>query len=387
MRARVVLVGSVAVAAIGCVLNGCSRSLVSGDPGSGASGGGGAAGGRGGNTAGSGGSVGATLELLGCVRDLLGPCPPQGWCVEVASGPNASNVCFETGVRASLGYMDGSGSCPHGDLYVHVPKADGKLCYRYEAYTATSTACEVTRHTWKDPAGNIVALGTSTSSPDGRSTEITCTASGATASCSEPGSVPLEGSCCGVSRFGTAACTAGVPNALCMSTGSCPGAGGTGGSGRGGTGGGTTGFGEPACASTVFDGSQCGPADQQLCYKRCGPERVGVKAYTCQASQLYAEMSGCAFDPAAEYSCYWIPTVANVACPAGVTPVAAMDCGTVPPCVTCNSMGGVPGGMYIDSTGAPKTGYCTCQPPNAAGVRTWSCAVDTNWPCPVGSGC
>jgi hypothetical protein len=424
MRARGVLIGSVAVAAIGGALNGCGgRPLVDGNPGSagtrgsttaggttgtagvgrggapgrgGASGSGGAAGG--GSTAGRGGSIGATLELPDCLRALLCACAPEGKCVEEASGPDASNVCFETGVRASLGYMAGSGSCPHGDLYVHVPKANGTLCYRYEAYTATSTACEVTQHTWKDAAGNVVASGTSSSSLSGRITQITCATTGVTASCGEPVSVSPADSCCGVSRFGTAACTAGVPNALCTS-GSCPGTGGASGGGgvacggNTGMGGSTGGFGEPACASSVLRSQPCGPADQQLCFKRCGPEDIGVKKVTCQATPaspgatVYVEMSGCTFDSIADYSCYKIPTAASSACPAGVTPMGSMTCGTVPHCVLCNSIGGLPGGLYLDSTGSAKVGYCVCQPPNAAGLRTWSCASDTSWPCPTGSGC
>ena len=45
------------------------------------------------------------------------------------------------------------------------------------------------------------------------------------------------------------------------------------------------------------------------------------------------------------------------------------------------------GGNYLDSGGAPKVGWCTCQEPNTQGVRTWTCASDTAWPCPLGSGC
>jgi hypothetical protein len=98
-------------------------------------------------------------------------------------------------------------------------------------------------------------------------------------------------------------------------------------------------------------------------------------------------MSGCVFDPVADFSCYKIPTAANAACPAGVTPMTSMDCGTVPHCVLCNSIGGLPGGHYLDSSGSDKVGYCVCQAPNAAGMRTWSCASDTAWPCPVSGGC
>ncbi len=167
---------------------------------------------------------------------------------------------------------------------------------------------------------------------------------------------------------------------------------GTGGSTAAGTGGstaagGSTGaFGEPACLSVVVKGGACTAADQQSCYKTCGPEKTGVKLETCQTSGTYAEMSGCTFDPTKNYACYKIPTAANTACPAGVTPQGSAAC-DVPHCTLCNSLQGMTGGNYLDSAGAPKVGWCTCQEPNTAGVRSWTCASDTAWPCPLGSGC
>ena len=150
--------------------------------------------------------------------------------------------------------------------------------------------------------------------------------------------------------------------------------------------GGSGAFGEPACLSTVIKGGACTPTDQQFCYKTCGPEKTGVKTETCTTAGTYAEMSGCTFDPAKDYSCYKIPTAANTACPAGVTPQGSMAC-DVPHCMLCNSLQGVIGGQYLDSTGAPKVGWCTCQEPNGDGLRTWTCASDTAWPCPLGAGC
>ena len=162
--------------------------------------------------------------------------------------------------------------------------------------------------------------------------------------------------------------------------------GGSSGGGGTGAGGGSAAFGEPACAATVAKGAACTPSDQQLCYKTCGPEKSGVKSETCQTSGAYAEMSGCTFDPLKNYACYKIPTAANTACPAGVTPQGSMAC-DVPHCTLCNSMQGLTGGAYLDSSGASKAGWCSCQEPNTAGVRSWSCASDTAWPCPFGSGC
>jgi hypothetical protein len=119
----------------------------------------------------------------------------------------------------------------------------------------------------------------------------------------------------------------------------------------------------------------------QLCYKTCGPDNLGAKSETC-VNGVYAEMSGCSFDPTRDFSCYRIPTTANAICPAG-TPQPSQPC-DVPPCTLCNSMQGLPGG----ATGGPGLiGYCVCSPPDAAGVRTWSCANDTAWPCPAGMGC
>ena len=97
-------------------------------------------------------------------------------------------------------------------------------------------------------------------------------------------------------------------------------------------------------------------------------------------------MSGCAFDPARDYSCYKLSGTANAACVPGLTPQASQPCDAAA-CTVCNGMQGLPGGAYLDAAGAAKVGYCVCQPLNAAGVRTWSCASDTAWPCPLGSGC
>ena len=110
-----------------------------------------------------------------------------------------------------------------------------------------------------------------------------------------------------------------------------------------------------------------------------------MKTETCTTAGTYAEMSGCSFDASQDFSCYRIPTAANAVC-AGVTPQAGTAC-DVPHCTLCNSLGAVVGGQFIDSTGAPKVGWCVCQEPNATGQRTWSCATDTSWPCPLGCGC
>ena len=111
-----------------------------------------------------------------------------------------------------------------------------------------------------------------------------------------------------------------------------------------------------------------------------------MKTETCTTAGTYAEMSGCSFDASIDYSCYKIPFAANATCPSGgPAPQAGTAC-TVPPCTLCNSLQGIVGGQYMDAAGAPKIGWCVCQP-GANGLMTWSCASDTAWPCPLGAGC
>jgi hypothetical protein len=160
--------------------------------------------------------------------------------------------------------------------------------------------------------------------------------------------------------------------------------------------GGSMPFGEPACTGLRTAAGEepaknvpCTPADPQFCFRTCGPVREGIKSETCETSGVYAEMSGCTFDPGKNYSCYKIPAAANPVCPVGMTPKGSDPCTdlNVPTCTACNSLQGLNGGQYFDSAGSPKTGWCVCQAPNGQGVRTWSCASDTAWPCPFGAGC
>ena len=189
---------------------------------------------------------------------------------------------------------------------------------------------------------------------------------------------PIGAGCSGTGSGGST----GTGGAVGTGGGSGSG-GGTGAGGAAGAGGATT-FGQPACPATVTKGGACASTDLQLCYKTCGPEKTGVKSDTCTGG-VYSEMSGCAFDATRDFSCYKLPSMSIAACGAG-TPMAGTDC-TVATCQVCNSTGGLPGGGYIDSTGAAKVGYCVCQAPNSAGTRVWSCASDTAWPCPAGAGC
>ena len=202
----------------------------------------------------------------------------------------------------------------------------------------------------------------------------------------------LQGCGGGNTRSNTGTAGTGSPQGTAGTTGQAGTsgeAGTTGGAGTTGSGG--SGLYSPSCtglttaaAAEPTKGGACVATDPQLCYKTCGPEKTGVKSETCTGG-VYAEMSGCSFDPATNFACYKIPAAANTVCPAG-TPQASTDC-TVDHCVVCNSTGGLPGGGYSDSGGAAKVGYCVCQVANSAGKRTWSCASDTAWPCPAGAGC
>ena len=169
--------------------------------------------------------------------------------------------------------------------------------------------------------------------------------------------------------------------------GSTTGTGGAGGStgGSGGSGGGGT-F-SPLCSAVPrtqageepTKGGVCTSADPQLCYKTCGPLSIGFKSETCTGG-LYVEQSGCSFPDNMDYACYKIPTPVSAACPAAV-PQASQTC-DVAECTPCNA-----GGLYADSSGAQKEGYCVCPKASSAGTRKWSCASSTAWPCPMNKGC
>jgi hypothetical protein len=149
--------------------------------------------------------------------------------------------------------------------------------------------------------------------------------------------------------------------------------------------GGTT-LGDPSCDVTrtsagaeIKKGVACTDQDPQLCWRTCGPGSVGWKSETCVAGS-YAE-GDCQFPVDGDYSCYAIPDAIDAeVCPSDV-PQATEAC-DVPECTLCNL-----GGEYLDSGGSVKMGYCVCNPPNADGARSWTCASDTAWPCPLGNGC
>jgi hypothetical protein len=180
------------------------------------------------------------------------------------------------------------------------------------------------------------------------------------------------------------------------------GAAGTTGSGSAGTTGsgtaGTTGStgtggsppGTPACgtaASTnmaIAKSGTCISTDTQLCYKTCGPANTGFKSETCSGNPGIYNEGDCTFPPG-DYSMYAIPTAIPPTCPTTAPEAgSAQPACTVAPGIVCGgySNNGTPTQTtgYLDSTGAPKVGYCVC-----AGTTTmhWSCASTTAWPCPA----
>lgn len=143
----------------------------------------------------------------------------------------------------------------------------------------------------------------------------------------------------------------------------------------------------PACFLTptqsgeeILKGTPCTPEDPQLCYRPCGPHQVGWKTETCLAG-VYAE-GDCTFPADKDYSCYAIPDEIDVsACGLTAPPAATEECGA-PPCTTCNF-----GGFYEDTGNDVKEGYCVCRDPDQDGIRRWTCASVTAWPCPFSQGC
>ena len=130
----------------------------------------------------------------------------------------------------------------------------------------------------------------------------------------------------------------------------------------------------------ILKGTPCTSADIKLCYRSCGPSQSGWKTETCTAG-VYAE-GDCQFPAEGDYSCYKIPDVIDEgACGVTVPPAATDPCGA-PACTVCNV-----NGFYTDTAGDAKLGFCICREPDEMGVRTWTCASDTAWPCPVSRGC
>lgn len=130
----------------------------------------------------------------------------------------------------------------------------------------------------------------------------------------------------------------------------------------------------------IKKGTPCTQDDPQLCYRECGPYSVGWKTETCLAS-VYAE-GDCTFPPDQDYSCFKIPDVIDeTLCKVSAPPRATEEC-DAPVCYACNY-----GGQYFDTGDNVKDGYCVCREPDENGIRMWTCASTTAWPCPFSQGC
>jgi hypothetical protein len=103
-----------------------------------------------------------------------------------------------------------------GVLVVQIAKSDGSPCYSFESYTDNGTFCEVSRYTWKDPSGQVVASGWGSQN----GAEITCMTGSTAKTCTNPSAGPWN-ACCDVTEFGAAACPSAVRLGSC-SAGSCP---------------------------------------------------------------------------------------------------------------------------------------------------------------------
>lgn len=136
-----------------------------------------------------------------------------------------------------------------------------------------------------------------------------------------------------------------------------------------GTGGDSGTIGTPVCVG-VSKGDPC--TGDAMCWKACGPSNVGWKSETCVAD-AYVE-GECEFPDTEDYSCYAIPVTQDASCPVEA-PQHNTAC-SVEACNVCSASG-----MYKDSGGATKAGYCTCV------ESQWKCASTSAWPCPGASGC
>jgi len=133
----------------------------------------------------------------------------------------------------------------------------------------------------------------------------------------------------------------------------------------------------------ILKGTPCTPDDIKLCYRSCGPNQTGWKSETCTAG-VYAE-GDCRFPDDQDYSCYRVPELPEmpdtVACKVTAPPAATDPC-EAPSCTACNF-----DGFYADTAGDAKEGYCICRDADEMGVRRWTCASTTAWPCPISRGC
>jgi hypothetical protein len=175
------------------------------NPATGGSTGGTSVGGTGVGGTGVGGTAGdPTIQLPGCVVDLLAQCAPQGPCTSATNDAGlVSDVCFASGVHASPTSVASSDTCG-GISIMNVTKADGSPCYTFEAYADINMRCEGIVYTWKDASGAIVATGLDNPYSEPK-LSINCWSTGEGRSCTR--SLSGSPSCCYVTNFGSGWCT------------------------------------------------------------------------------------------------------------------------------------------------------------------------------------
>jgi hypothetical protein len=188
--------------------------------GRGGAGGGGRGGSSGGATGGAAGQGYNDLTLPDCVTTLIASCATAGMCTAVRPGGGAtSDIYFASGVHvAYTGAL-----AKDGDTQVlNVTNADGSPCYSFETtwgHVVPNMDVEMS-YTWRDPAGRVVATGSTFSIDLMTSTGITCT-SGAHVSCQsrQTSSVGPPTPCCTLGSLGNAAC---VTSQFSCSVYTCP---------------------------------------------------------------------------------------------------------------------------------------------------------------------
>jgi hypothetical protein len=136
--------------------------------------------------------------------------------------------------------------------------------------------------------------------------------------------------------------------------------------------------GEPCPAPTR--GNSC--LAPYACWKTCGPARSGFRNCVCDIAGVLQCTAACLYEPGQDRSCFALPAPVPT-CPPNPNVDAAtpLPQGSAPcqldPCQPCGSST-EPG--YVDSSGAPKAGYCICVPNPDTGVSVYSCASVADWP-------
>jgi hypothetical protein len=105
------------------------------------------------------------FALPGCLKTLTAACPPDGLCGE--------EVLVSTDGRELICDVDAGTQ----ERVTEVRKADGTPCYTFVETIHPAAFCEGLELTWKTPAGETVAHGST------QSAGITCDLTGESASC------------------------------------------------------------------------------------------------------------------------------------------------------------------------------------------------------------